>query len=381
MEKRDLIKASFIDRPNRFIVHAAADAGVVTCHLPNPGRLWELLFPGVTLWLRRAAAQGKVRRKTAYDVVGIERDGVPVLMDTQYTNDVAASLIERQAVPGWEGWHVFRREVTIGESRFDLLLKKGEELFFVEVKSCSLFGSDGGAMFPDAVTERGRKHLLHLVALKRQGFRTGLLFLVQWPRARWFLPDYHTDPAFAAAFYEAAPYLDWKALAVAWDETFTLPEPRGLLAYPEDVLRRENRDGGDYLIVVEMPADATVAIGSLGPVFFAKGFYVYVGSAKRNLSARLARHGRRRKKLRWHFDYLRAVAEIVAPIPIRTADDLECELARAVGAVADRTVPRFGCSDCSCDSHLFAFNENPMNNRTFMRIIEDFRINRLGNML
>lgn len=160
-----LYKGKFIDRPNRFVVHADLDGETITCHMPNPGRLWELLFPGVVLWIRRAANHG---RKTLYDIVGVERDNTPVLMDTQYNNDVAEALIREKRIPGWEDWQILRREVTIEGSRFDLLLHKDEELFFIEVKSCTLF-SKTGAMFPDAVTERGRKHILHLVSLQEKG--------------------------------------------------------------------------------------------------------------------------------------------------------------------------------------------------------------------
>lgn len=178
-----LFKGRFIDRPNRFIVHVEIDDETVTCHLPNPGRLWELLYVGTTVWARKVLTPG---RKTPYDVIGIERDGIPVLLDTQYNNDVAEALIREKRIPGWEDWDVLRREVAIEGSRFDLLLHRGDDLFFLEVKSCTLF-SKNGAMFPDAVTERGRRHLLHLSSLRDKGIRAGILFLVQWNRARWFL--------------------------------------------------------------------------------------------------------------------------------------------------------------------------------------------------
>ena len=166
-----LYRATFVERPNRFIVRADLDGAIVTCHMPNPGRLWELLFPETSLMLRKAPADSG--RKTSYDVIGVFRDDVPVLMDTQYNNDVASALIARKLIPGWESWSVLRREVAVEGSRFDLLLHRDDELFFVEVKSCTLFGRTG-AMFPDAVTERGKKHLLHLAALQERGYRTGL---------------------------------------------------------------------------------------------------------------------------------------------------------------------------------------------------------------
>lgn len=372
-----LQKGYFVDRPNRFIAHVELAGQCVTCHMPNPGRMWELLFPKVPVYLRPAANSA---RKTPYDIVGIERDGVPILLDTQYNNDAAAWLVSQHLVPGWEDWDLLRREVTVGDSRFDLLLSRGEELFFVEVKSCTLFSKEG-AMFPDAVTERGRKHVLELAAMAQKGCHTGVLFLVHWNRARWFLPDYHTDPAFAAAFAEAAPFLDWKALAVGWDASFTKPQPAGLLTYPEAVLKEENKDRGDYLFVLSLAEACDIVIGAKGSMHFPKGYYVYAGSAKKNLAARLARHQRKRKHLHWHIDYLRQATAVVAAIPIRTAADLEHSLAQAVGTVADWRIDGFGCTDCTCPSHLFGFRDNPIHRRSFLQVVEDSRMNRLDEMI
>ena len=373
MNGQKIIKGTFIDRPNRFIVHVRADGKNVTCHMPNPGRMWELLFPDSVMYIRQALQPG---RKTAYDVVGIERDGVPVLLDTQYNNDTAAMLVEQHCIPGWEEWELLRREVTVGDSRFDLLLTRDEELFYVEVKSCTLF-SKTGAMFPDAVTERGRKHILELADMHDRGIHTGVLFLVHWDRAEWFLPDYHTDPAFASAFYASAPKLEWKALSLRWDTTFTKPEPVRILTYPDYILKRENHDGGDYMVVLKVKESQALRFGAKGMMYFPKGFYVYVGSARRNLAARLARHQRKRKRLHWHIDYLRQKADVTAVIPIRTADDLEHQLAAAVSAIAPWQIKGFGCTDCDCSAHLFGFTDNPIHCRNFMQLVENFRMNRL----
>jgi len=345
--------------------------------MPNPGRLWELLFPGVVLWIRRAANPG---RKTLYDVVGVERDNTPVLMDTQYNNDVAEALIREKRIPGWEDWQILRREVTIEGSRFDLLLHKDEELFFIEVKSCTLF-SKTGAMFPDAVTERGRKHILHLVSLQEKGYRTGILFLVQWRKATWFLPDYHTDPDFADTFAAYQDKLDWKAFSVGWNDRFSLPEPGRQLIYPGYILERENHDSGSYMVVLQVPEEKNAYIGALGTITFVPGYYVYVGSAKRNLAARLARHRRVRKKMHWHLDYLRPITIVTATIPIRTADDLEHRLSHRLEDIAERHIDHFGCTDCGCPSHLFYFTADPVHCKAFIEMLEDFRMNRLEQFI
>ena len=140
-----ILKATYIGRPNRFVVTLDLNGESVFAHLPNPGRMWELLFTGVTMYI---VPHDKPDAKTKYRVVGIERDSVVIMLDTNYSNDVAQHLIENKRIPGWEEWRVVRREYTVKlhgtSSRFDLLLTndKGDE-FFMEVKSCNLVLQDG----------------------------------------------------------------------------------------------------------------------------------------------------------------------------------------------------------------------------------------------
>ena len=129
-------------------------------------------------------------------------------------------------------------------------------------------------------------------------------------------------------------------------------------------------DSGVYLFALELGHGLRVNVGSLGSVLFKKGWYVYVGSAKRGLSSRLARHmnNSRGKVLRWHIDFLRNRARTVRAFPVPTRLDLECKLARDVRAIATEMVPRFGCSDCSCPSHLFRFEVDPSDDPRFVAL-------------
>lgn len=108
---------------------------------------------------------------------------------------------------------------------------------------------------------------------------------------------------------------------------------------------------------------------------------MYVGSAKKNLTRRIERHQRLRKNLFWHIDYLREAADLVTALPIRTADDLECTLAWAVEKIAQWLVPGFGASDCSCPSHLFGIESDPLHSVAFLDLVERFRIRRLLPMI
>ena len=373
---KSLTAGRFLDRPNRFVCHAEVNGKTVLCHMPNPGRMRELLFPGSTLYL----TPNRPGLRTAFRVVGIEKGKNRDIfyLDTTKANDVAAFLVENHRIPGWEDYDLLNREVTMGDSRFDLLLgnQRTGEVFPVEVKSCSLAG-EKGAMFPDAPTERGEKHLSHLVRMAEEGQHAGLLVLVHFGKAEWFLPNYHTDLELSRTFLKGMDSLDWKAAVIPWTKEFTMPQSVRLIGSSKKALEEEMGNAGDYMIVLRLKAPKTIAVGSLGPVPFAEGYYVYVGSAKKNLDQRMAHHRVLRKKMHWHMDCLRKETDFVGAIPIRTCDDLEHDLARALSEIADWDVPEFGCSDCHCRSHLFGFRENPMHLPSFLKIEERFEIDRL----
>jgi sugar fermentation stimulation protein A len=108
-----------------------------------------------------------------------------------------------------------------------------------------------------------------------------------------------------------------------------------------------------------------------------QGHYLYVGSAMKNLSKRVERHRRIRKKLHWHIDAFSAAADFHTSLPVRSEDDLECALASAVQTLSEWSIPGFGCSDCSCSSHLFGFSADPMSTREFHNMLQYFRMDRL----
>ena len=369
----ELYPSTFRRRLHRFAVECDLDGRTVTAHLPNPGRLWELLLPGRTVLLAPATDPGRALSWTAVAVI---RDGAVILLHTTLANRVVEFLIEAGRIPELAGSSVARREATVGDSRLDFILRRGEEEILLEVKSCTLFGNDL-AMFPDAVTERGRRHLLNLAGQVRPGRRCGVVWLVQWPRARRFLPDYHTDPAFAGTFLEQKDRLFYLPVAVSWTEDLRLEDDVRVLPVPWDVLRRESRDRGAYLLLCRLDAARSVEVGSLGRIDFPPGTWCYVGSARKDLSRRVSRHLRLRKTLHWHIDHLRAAADVCTALPIRTADDLEHELARALAKIAEFTIPRFGSSDCTCASHLFGWRADPRRDPSFIALLQHFRMDRL----
>jgi sugar fermentation stimulation protein A len=370
----DLKRGKFLSRPNRFIVTCVTDSGIVSAYLPNPGRLWELLLPGVPVLLEKAG-EGP-NRNTGYTVLAVETERGPVMLHTHRTNDVAERLFGEGLIPGWEKARVAKRETTCGRSRFDFLLELPEGSVPAEVKSCTLFGNTL-AMFPDAPSERARRHILHLAEIGRTGPRPLVLFLVQSGNMKYFLPDFHTDFEFARALYEARNHVDIKAVGIEWSPCLEMKRAPCELDLPWHIFERHGIDGGAYLLLLKLDKSRSVSTGSLGEIEFPSGHYCYVGSARRNLKSRMARHLRRRKNFHWHIDYLREHCEVKVCIPVRSAEDLECSLASAVGDIAENSVHGFGSSDCSCGSHLFRFSSDPLKNRNFVKILIDFRINRL----
>lgn len=374
----NLSEAVFIRRLNRFLVECETEGIIQQAFLPNPGRLWEYLFPGTPLIVQ--SHHGQSDRKTSLTVTGTIKDGNYIMLNTHASNRAVSWLIDNQLIPGLEPFRVIREEVSLGSSRFDLLLEDGQGPFYMEVKSCTLFGNSI-AMFPDAPSERAARHVRELHDMVLKGARAGVIFLVQSRKPSFFLPDYHTDPVFAKALYHARKDLRVMAVSVSWDNSLTIERTgAGILEIPWEIVAREANDSGCYMLLLELTEQREISVGSLGRISFPAGFYIYVGSARKGLEKRISRHLRKRKRFQWHIDYLRDQAEKVKALPVRTSISMECELAERIGKISDNPVRGFGCSDCQCQSHLFFMEEDPLQKKTFVQTLIDIRINRLEEL-
>lgn len=109
---------------------------------------------------------------------------------------------------------------------------------------------------------------------------------------------------------------------------------------------------GSYILIVKIPGNKQIRIGKLGHIDFAKGFYIYVGSAMNGLEGRIRRHLSENKKLHWHLDYLLGEGEVVEVYIKESNSREECEVARKLSEIFD-SISGFGSSDCRCKSHLF----------------------------
>ena len=376
-EYGEMIEARFVSRPNRFLVQCeTGQKSKIMAFLPNPGRLWELLLPGALLYLRRDGEQkgGHRTRKTQHTVLAVERMGRPIFLHTHETNNVARYLLENELIAPLRGADIIQAEVPVGRSRFDFLLAhKGKELY-LEVKSCTLFGN-GVAMFPDAVTSRGKRHIVDLAEISRRGMNSAILFIVHYPGVQWFMPDYHTDLDFSTAMLQCKGDIQFIPAALSWNKDLSLDRSKTkILRIPWNYLSREVKDRGSYLLLIQLQKKSVFKAGRLPERVFPAGYYLYVGSAMKGLSSRLARHCRRNKRIHWHIDYLTARASRVLPIAIRSSERRECEIAGAISSLMQMGPSWFGSSDCQCATHLFFSSTNPLGREEFHDLLQHFRM-------
>lgn len=368
------LEGRFLQRPNRFSVEAETDQGIIRAHCPNPGRLTELLLPGRRLIFEKSS---NPNRKTQWTLAAVEYHGKIIPLISVRANRAAAELVLPRLFP--DALEI-RPEYQIGHSRFDFHVQLPEDRrVLVEVKSCTL-AAEGRAMFPDAPTERGRRHIEHMAQIvqadRAAGLRTEglILFMLHHPDVECFSPNIHSDPEFGIALEKAASTLSIRAASLLCNEAGScrLADPEVQVDLSPAVHARHER--GAYLMVLELKKAQRIKVGALGPIDFAAGTYVYAGSAKQHLSSRVARHLRKKsKKFHWHIDYLRAQADSAQALPVYTAEDIECRLASALADLGGEPVPDFGASDCTCNSHLYRFESSPLQQEAFHDMLLRFR--------
>lgn len=196
-----LIPALFCARPNRFLALVELNGKTVEAHLPDPGRLRGLLTPGRRVWVRPARAGN---RRTEFTLALVEAGpGEWVSVVTTLPNDLVDEAFRLGWIAELADWKVAGREYRWGRSRFDFLLERGESWrMLVEVKSVTLI-EGRRALFPDAVTSRGTRHLRELAAACANGLEAAVIFVVQRKDADEVAAARTIDPAFADALLDA----------------------------------------------------------------------------------------------------------------------------------------------------------------------------------
>jgi sugar fermentation stimulation protein A len=198
MKYKNIKKAKFIERPNRFIAYASLDGEQVVCHVKNTGRCRELLIPGVDVVLEKSE---NTERKTPFDLVAVYKNGILINMDSQAPNAVFGEWLKKTDFFG--EITLIRPEFKYKNSRFDFYLEAGERKIFAEVKGVTL-EEEGVVMFPDAPTERGVKHLKELCEAVAEGYEAYVFFIIQMEKCKYFTPNVRTHKEFADTLRHAA---------------------------------------------------------------------------------------------------------------------------------------------------------------------------------
>ncbi len=195
---RNIKSARFISRPNRFIAYIEVDGKEEVCHVKNTGRCKELLSPGVTVFVQES---DKPTRKTKYDLIGVMKGHRPVNMDSQVPNKVFHEWLVKAKL--FNNPVLIKPEAKYGNSRFDFYVETEEDKIFIEVKGVTL-EENNVALFPDAPTERGVKHIKELIECTGKGYKAYIVFVIQMKGVSSFTPNAVTHREFAETLRLAA---------------------------------------------------------------------------------------------------------------------------------------------------------------------------------
>ncbi len=197
MKYHNIVKASFLERPNRFIAYVDMAGRKETVHVKNTGRCAELLVEHADVYLEKSSNPA---RATAYDLVAVEKNGRMINMDSQAPNRAVEEWLYKKLL--FPDLSLVRPETRYGSSRFDFYIEAGDRKIFMEVKGVTL-ETENVVLFPDAPSERAVRHVEELIAAKKEGYEAYLLFVVQMQGVDYFTPNRATHPAFAEALQKA----------------------------------------------------------------------------------------------------------------------------------------------------------------------------------
>ncbi len=196
MNYENIVKGNFISRPNRFIANVEINGKAEVCHVKNTGRCKELLTDNAIVYLQKS---NNPSRKTKYDLIAVEKGNLLINMDSSTPNKTAAEYLRKAF--GKDAY--IKPEKTYGDSRIDFYVEKDKEKWLIEVKGVTL-EENGSALFPDAPTERGVKHIKELCKAHSEGYNAAILFIIQMKGIKDFSPNDKTHPEFGKALREAA---------------------------------------------------------------------------------------------------------------------------------------------------------------------------------
>ena len=197
-----LISGTLVKRYKRFLADIVLESGEeITVHCPNSGSMKSCAIPGWHVLLSRS---DNPKRKYPHTWEMVHNGNCWIGINTGIPNTIVAEAITEGKIPALSGYDNLKREVKYGEnSRIDILLSKSDEKCYVEVKNVTLVEEDGNYHFPDAVTERGTKHLFELSNMVKLGHRSIMFYVIQRSDGKIFKPAAHIDPKYTSVLQEA----------------------------------------------------------------------------------------------------------------------------------------------------------------------------------
>lgn len=190
-------KAKFLSRPNRFIAHIEIDGKTEIAHVKNTGRCKELLTSSATVFVQE---NNLPHRKTKYDIISVYKSGQLINIDSQVPNKVFSEWAKNGNF--LSNIELIKPETTYQNSRFDFYVEANDRKIFVEIKGVTL-EENGIAMFPDAPTERGVKHINELIHCTTNGYEAYIVFIIQMNNVDYFTPNDKTHKDFGDVLRQA----------------------------------------------------------------------------------------------------------------------------------------------------------------------------------
>ena len=200
MRYKGIVPGIFIDRPNRFIANIWVNGERESVHVRNTGRCREILIPGTRVLLEKASNNSK--RKTRFSLIGAYKGSRLINIDSQIPNALVFSALDNNDLNIIKEMKYLKREATYQHSRFDLFYRSIYKKGFIEVKGVTL-EKDGTALFPDAPTLRGTRHIFELIDAFNKGYENYLIFVIQMKGVNCFKPNDEMDPNFSEALRAA----------------------------------------------------------------------------------------------------------------------------------------------------------------------------------
>ncbi len=197
-----LVKGKILKRYKRFLADVELESGeVITAHTANTGSMKTCWEPG---WNVLLSFHDNPKRKLKYSLELTHNGSTWIGINTSLPNKIAIEGIENGTVKELQGYSTIKPEAKIGKSRIDILLSnEGADPCYVEVKNVTLLGENAQAIFPDAVSTRGQKHLEELTGLVNEGIRSAMLFVVNREDVESFAPADHIDPTYGELLRKA----------------------------------------------------------------------------------------------------------------------------------------------------------------------------------